>query len=75
MSNGQNFDRQYRCTIGNSSGAFEVGGGQYPLHISFNIQKADTKANNSATVTLWNLNDVHISAIEQADCRLTLRAG
>jgi len=75
MNYNQNFDRQYRCTIGNSGGAFEIGGGQYPLHIAFDIKKADTKSNNSATVTIWNLNDNHVSALDEPDCRLLLKAG
>ncbi len=70
-----NFDRQYRIIIGNSGSAFELGGGDHPLHVAFEIQKADTQANNSARINVWNLNKEHISMLEKSDCRVLLRAG
>lgn len=75
MNYTQNYDRQYRVTIGNSGEAYEIGGGDNPIHINFDIQKADTNSSNSAKVNLWNLSPTTLSLLEKNDCRLTLRAG
>lgn len=75
MNYTQNYDRQYRVTIGNGAEAYELGGGDMPLHINFDIQKADTNSSNSGKVTLWNLSKTTLSMLEKNDCRLALRAG
>lgn len=46
-----------------------------PLHINFDIQKADTSSSNSAKISLWNLSKTTLSLLEKKDCRLALRAG
>ncbi|MBR3972993.1 MAG: hypothetical protein IKJ99_03435 [Oscillospiraceae bacterium] len=80
MSSRRNFDRQYRlaCGPGGATG-FEVGETSadqpIPLHISFSIQKSDTETQNSGKVSIWNLNNEHLSVLNKKDCALSLRAG
>lgn len=80
MASRKNFDRQYRlaCGPGGSEG-FEVGETSreqpIPLHISFSVQKSDTETQNTGKVTIWNLNDEHLSVLNKKDCALSLRAG
>ena len=72
------FDRQYRFIAGKPSAmGFEVGGGDScrPLHVSFDVQRADLESPNTAKVTLWNLSPAHVAAVEEDDCVVALRAG
>ena len=47
-----------------------------PLHINFSIQKADTSGEqNVGRISVWNLNDEHLSMLHEKDCIVTLRAG
>lgn len=75
-----NWDRQYRCTIGQPGqtgvmlGA-TVGESGMPLHISFGIEKGDAESNNTATVKFWNLSDTTIAEIKRKNAVLELRAG
>lgn len=72
----KNFDRQYRLSAGQAGATgFEIGGGQRPLHISFSAEKADTDSQNTAKVTIWNLNDEHLAELNKDDCVVVLRAG
>lgn len=73
----KNFDRQYRLAAGQAGQTgFEIGiGDPMPLHISFSIQKADLEAQNTAKVSVWNLNDTHLAEINKDDCVVSLRAG
>lgn len=72
----RNFDRQYRLKAGQAgSVGFQIGGGQRPLHISFSIEKADTDSQNTAKVSIWNLNDEHLAELSKDDCVVSLRAG
>ena len=76
----QNFNRQYRFAAGPAGGeGFEVGmttdTSPEALHISFNIEKADTETPNSAKFSLWNLNPEQLSILNEEDCVVTLRAG
>lgn len=72
----KNFDRQYRLIAGQAGAeGFMIGGGSRPLHISFAIEKADTDSQNTAKVSIWNLNDEHIAELGKKDCTITLRAG
>lgn len=80
MTTRRNFDRQYRlaCGQGGTTG-FEVGETSkeqpIPLHISFSIQKSETETQNTGKVSIWNLNDEHLSVLNKKDCALSLRAG
>ena len=71
-----NFDRQYRLAAGKAGDeGFEIGGGLRPLHINFSVEKADTNSQNTAKVTIWNLNDEHIAELNKDDCVVSLHAG
>lgn len=68
-----NFDRQYRLAAGKAGDeGFEIGGGLRPLHINFSVEKADTNSQNTAKVTIWNLNDEHIAELNKDDCVVSL---
>ena len=73
------FDRQVRVAIGESGGSgFEigaVGANGIPLHIKFSFEKADVESPNTGKVTVWNLNKEHITALEEQDCVVIVRAG
>lgn len=72
----KNFDRQYRLSAGQAGAAgFEIGSGQRPLHIAFSVERADTDSQNTANVTIWNLNDEHLAELNKDDCVVVLRAG
>lgn len=72
----RNFDRQYRLSAGQAGSAgFEIGGGQRPIHVAFSIEKADTDSQNTAKVSIWNLNDQHLAELNKDDCVVVLRAG
>ena len=72
----RNFDRQYRLSAGQAGSAgFEVGEGQRPIHVAFSIEKADTDSQNTAKVSIWNLNDQHLAELNKDDCVVVLRAG
>lgn len=73
----KNFNRQYRLSAGQAGKAgFEIGGGKpAPLHISFAAQKTDLQSQNTAKVSVWNLNDQHLSELNKDDCVVTLKAG
>lgn len=80
MDNRKNFDRQYRLAFGVSEDTgFEVGKitreQPIPLHIGFSIQKSETETQNTGKVSIWNLNDEHLSILNKKDCALSLRAG
>lgn len=72
----RNFKRTYRLAAGQAGGqGFEIGGGDRPLHISFSVEKADTDSQNTAKVSIWNLNSQHKAELSKKDCCLTLKAG
>lgn len=72
----KNFDRQYRLAAGKAgSTGFEIGSGKRPLHVSFSVEKADTNSQNTAKVTIWNLNDEHLAELSKNDCVVVLHAG
>lgn len=80
MAGYDNFDRQYRFAAGKAGKkGFEVGrksaSQPVPLHIAFSLQKADTETQNTGKVTIWNLNDAHLAALNEKDCVVSLRAG
>lgn len=80
MAGYENFDRQYRFAAGKAGKkGFEVGhksaSQPVPLHINFSLQKADTETQNTGKVTIWNLNDAHLAALNEKDCVVSLRAG
>lgn len=72
-----NFDRQYKLSAGQGGAeGFEIGGGSpMPLHISFAVQRADLSTQNTAKVSIWNLNATQIAELEKEDCIVTLKAG
>lgn len=76
----ENFDRQYRLAAGKAGElGFEIGetskSQPVPLHINFSVQKSDLETQNTGRVTIWNLNDQHLSALDEKDCFLSLKAG
>lgn len=72
----KNFDRQYRLTAGQAGRVgFEIGSGPAPLHISFSLQKADLKSQNTGKVSIWNLSPQHLAELSKDDCIVSLRAG
>lgn len=72
----RNFDRQYRLSAGQAgSTGFEIGADARPLHISFSVERADTDSQNTAKVSVWNLNDAHLAELNKDDCVVVLRAG
>lgn len=71
-----NFDRQYRLSAGQGGAeGFEIGGDNFPLHISFAVEKTDLTSQNTAKLSIWNLNATQISELEKADCIVSLKAG
>lgn len=75
-----NWDRQYRCTIGQPgqkgvSLGDTTGDSGMPLHINFSAEKGDKESNNTATVKLWNLGPESIAEIKKHNSVLELRAG
>ena len=76
----ENFDRQYRLTIGKAGGTgSEIGetskSQPVALHVNFSIQKTDLEAQNTGRVTVWNLNKQHLAMLDKKDCALALKAG
>lgn len=73
----KNFDRQYRLSAGQAgSVGFEIGGGtSAPLHLSFSVQKTDLQSQNTAKLSVWNLNDQHLAELNKSDCIVILKAG
>ena len=76
----ENFDRQYRLTIGKAGGTgSEIGetskSQPVALHVNFSIQKTDLEAQNTGRVTVWNLNKQHLAMLDEKDCALALKAG
>ena len=72
----KNWDRQYRLSAGQAGSAgFQIGEGARPLHISFSVERADTTSQNTAKVSIWNLNDAHLAELNKDDCVVVLRAG
>lgn len=73
----QNFDRQYRLSAGQAGQVgFEIGtGNPVPLHIAFSIQKTDLQSQNTAKVSIWNLNPQHLAELNKDDCVVSLKAG
>ena len=77
---GSNWDRQYRCSIGQpgKTGILlgeSIGDSGMPLHISFGVEKGDKESNNTATVKFWNLSPATIAEIKRKNAVLELRAG
>ena len=68
MASMKNFNRQYRLACGPAGGeGFEIGEitkeNPIPLHIAFALQKTDTTTQNTGKVSIWNLNDEHLSVL------------
>ena len=71
-----NFDRQYRLIAGQSgSEGFLVGDGDFPLRINFSVERADLQAQNTARISIWNLNPSHVAELDKDDCVVALQAG
>lgn len=73
----ENFDRKYEVTIRGAGGGFQFGGEQFPLHISFSMQKSEVSAPNNGNISIWNLSPEHVAMLIEGEenARLTLRAG
>jgi hypothetical protein len=65
------FKRNYIFKAGIGNNAFETS----DLHISFNVEKADTETPNNAKISLWNLSKNHIGILNEKDCGIALYAG
>lgn len=72
-----NFDRQYRFSAGQKGQTgFEIGeGNPMPLHIAFTVQKTDLESQNTANVSIWNLNPQQLAELNKDDCIAVLKAG
>lgn len=75
----ENFMRRYvlRCGKQGKNG-FEIGNennGDTALHISFSIEKSDSKNPNDAQVQIWNLSDKSLKVLDSKNCVVELRAG
>lgn len=75
----KNWKRAYRLTAGIAGQlGFEIGeetAQGRALHIKFELEKTDVTSNNTGTISIWNLNDAHMSILEQKDCMIALYAG
>lgn len=74
----RNWNRAYRFVAGLSGTGFEIEGtpaAGRALHIKFDLEKTDVSSNNTGTISIWNLNDEHVSVLEQQDCMVELHAG
>ena len=73
----KNFNRQYRLAAGQGGATgFEVGAATpEPLNIEFSIQKSDLETQNTGKISVWNLNNEHLSVLDQSNCIVSLRAG
>ncbi len=75
-----NFDRQYRLTVGKyKAKGFELGdtsnsSGIAP-HISFSLEKSDTSTANTGKISVYNLDPEKLNILSQTDCHIALRAG
>lgn len=70
--------REYRFVAGpkgEEGFKIESAGVSRPLHISFKLEKADTQASNTGTITLSNLSDEHKAILNKKDCYVELSAG
>ena len=73
----ENFGRNYEFSAGQKGKkGFLVGGRTGDqLHISFSIEKTDTKTQNTAKVDIWNLSPAHVAELEKSKCIVALKAG
>lgn len=75
----KNWKRTYRLVAGLAGqSGFEIGEETdqgRALHIKFDLEKTDVSSNNTGTISIWNLNDEHVSVLEQKDCMIALYAG
>ena len=75
----RNWKRSYRLVAGVAGQpGFEIGEETdtgRALHIKFELEKTDVSSNNTGSISIWNLNDAHVSVLEQKDCMVALYAG
>lgn len=75
----RNWKRAYRLVAGIAGQpGFEIGEETEQgraLHIKFELEKTDVSSNNTGSISIWNLNDAHVSVLEQKDCMIALYAG
>ena len=74
----RNWNRAYRLVAGVAGTGFEIGSvleSGRAIHIKFELEKTDVTSNNTGTISIWNLNDQHVSILEQKDCMVELHAG
>lgn len=74
----RNWNRAYRFVAGAAGTGFEIGAtpaAGRALHIKFDLEKTDVSSNNTGTISIWNLNDEHVSVLEQQDCMIEIHAG
>ena len=75
----KNWKRTYRLVAGMAGqSGVEIGeetNQGRALHIKFDLEKTDVSSNNTGTISIWNLNDEHVSVLEQKDCMIALYAG
>lgn len=74
----RNWKRAYRLVAGAAGNGFEIGQETVSgraIHVKFELEKTDVSSNNTGTISIWNLNDEHVSILEQPDCVIELHAG
>lgn len=76
----KNWDRQYRFSAGPAGGTgFEIGevseSQPIPIHVNFSFSKSDSSTSNTGKISIWNLNDDHLSILNEKDCCVALKAG
>ena len=72
----RNWNRAYRLVAGVAGTGFEIGSATESgraIHIKFDLEKTDVTSNNTGTISIWNLNDQHVSILEQKDCMSRLK--
>ena len=73
-----NFLRQYSILAGVPGRVgFEISsiGQPRPLHISFELEKADTQSSNTGKLQISNLNDEHKAILSEDGCVVEIKAG
>jgi hypothetical protein len=73
-----NFKRQYNIIFGvpgQTGTEISSIGQERPLHVSFDLEKADTESSNTGKLQISNLSDEHKAALSEEGCVVEIKAG